>query len=72
MARKSFPAIVVVSWVAMVGLALGLTAGSTKAEDAEILYAPWAEVIKAPELPRYEDDDGATDGDEDAEEPDPR
>jgi hypothetical protein len=26
-------------------------------EDTETLYAPWAEVVKAPELPRYEEDD---------------
>jgi hypothetical protein len=28
-------------------------------EDAEILFAPWAEVIGEPELPTYEDDDPA-------------
>ena len=27
-------------------------------EDAEILYAPWAEVVGAPALPTFEDDEG--------------
>jgi hypothetical protein len=33
-------------------------------EDAEVLYAPWAEVVGEPELPRYEDEvgDGGEEG----------
>ena len=34
-----------------------------EAEDAETLYAPWAEAIGEPALPSYEDDE--SDGDED-------
>jgi hypothetical protein len=30
-------------------------------EDAQTLYAPWAEVIKEPALPEYEDDEGESD-----------
>lgn len=32
--------------------------------DAEILYAPWADVVKEPALPEYEDDDQGDEGDE--------
>ena len=34
-------------------------------EDAEVLYAPWADVIKEPALPEYEDDE-SDDSDEDS------
>jgi hypothetical protein len=34
-------------------------------DDAEALYGPWAEVVGAPALPTYEDEDDAEDGDED-------
>ena len=34
-------------------------------EDAETLYAPWAEVVGTPELPQFEDDDEGEEGDED-------
>ncbi len=40
------------------------------AEDAEILYAPWAEAIGRPELPQYEEDEEAGDGSEDVGESD--
>ena len=29
-----------------------------EADDAETLYAPWADVVGEPELPAYEDDEG--------------
>jgi hypothetical protein len=32
--------------------------------DAEILYAPWADVVKEPALPEYEEDDEGGEGDE--------
>jgi hypothetical protein len=32
-----------------------------EAEDAEVLYAPWAEIVKEPALPEYEEDDEGDD-----------